>query len=74
VKFNPLVFVLSVGRRLAGESLQFLFFFLVERFSVSNGGSIHMACTSGSIHMDRSTVEHATGDVMKGDIADDLDS
>ena len=73
MKFNPLVFVLSVGRRLAGESLQFLFFF-VERSSVSNGGSIHMACTSGSIHMDRSTVEHATGDVMKGDIADDLDS
>jgi len=72
VKFNPLVFVLSVGRRLAGESLQFFFF--VERSSVSNGGSIHMACTSGSIHMDRSTVEHATGDVMKDDIADDLDS
>jgi len=65
VKFNPWVFVLSAGRRLAGESLPFLFFF-VERSSASNRGSLHMARTSGSIHMDRSNVEHAHGECTAG--------
>ena len=37
------------------------FCFFVERSRASDGGSIHMARTSGSIHMDRSTVGHAPG-------------
>ena len=48
-----------IGRRLAGESLPFLFFLL--RSSAFNGGPTHMARTSGSVHMERSTVGHAPG-------------
>jgi len=36
-----------------------IFVFFVLRSSASNGGPIHMARTSGSVHMERSTVGHA---------------
>ena len=57
LKFNPWVFVLSVGTRLAGESMPFLCFWgALQRVQ---RGIDHMARTSGSIHVDRSTVGHA---------------